>query len=173
MKTKRKYTFFVILGTGAIIFQLSNLNQVINQSEKNNLNAETEKKLDDQIIVHQENLLLDSLDLLKNDENVIKEEEEIIIAMAVCGVKRINESIVMIKSAILFSKIRLRFVIFVDEIANETLSNELQQKIKIKAASSRHIFEIRKMQFPTEHGIDWKSIFRPCSCQRLFLPVSL
>ena len=172
MKTKKKYFFLFILGIGTILFQFSNLNQVLNQSEKSQ-NTDKEKnkeEIDDQVVV-QEQLLANPAGQV-NIENVVNKEEELIITMAVCGVGRINESIVLMKSAVFFSKIKLRFIIFADEIANETLHDAVNLKVRKAALSSRHVFEIRKMQFPTEQGINWKSMFRPCSCQRLFLPVS-
>jgi len=172
MKTKKKYFFLFILGVGTILFQFSNLNQVMNQSEKS-LNSDKEKnkeEIDDQVVV-QEQLLANPAGQV-NIENAVNKDDELIITMAVCGVSRINESLVLMKSAVFFSKIKLRFIIFADELANEKLQDAIRLKIKKAAASSRHVFEIRKMQFPAEQGINWKSMFRPCSCQRLFLPVS-
>jgi UDP-xylose:glucoside alpha-1,3-xylosyltransferase len=120
--------------------------------------------LDDSSIYFQTNT---NLSAFENEEK----KNEILITSAVCGVDRMNETIVMIKSAIYFSNVRLKFIIFADEIAKKPLRDALKQKIK-KKALSHHSFEIRPMQFPNE-GIDWKNIFKPCTCQRLFLPVSI
>ena len=143
---------------------------ILNQSDGNSWDIPmVKKKVDDHILL-KENSLLTKSHLLTIENRVKK---DIVITTAVCGVHRINETLVMIKSAIYFSNVKLKFIIFADEMTNESLRDALQQKIKITNSSSRHEYEIRPMQFPIENGINWKNIFRPCACQRLFFPVSI
>lgn len=172
MQTKKKYFFFFIifLATGTIFFQTSNLNEflIVNQSVANSWDIPLVLK----VVNSQEYSSSNSTGgLLITFDNRVK--KEIIITTAVCGIHRINETLVMIKSAIYFSDVKLKFIIFADENTNESLHDALHQKIMTKASSNRHDYEIRPMQFPTGNGIDWKSIFRPCACQRLFLPVTM
>ena len=178
MQTKKKYCIFftIIVTTGIIVglFQSSSLKDdaiiILNQSDGNSWDIPmVKKKVDDHILL-KENSLLTKLHLLTIENRVKK---DIVITTAVCGVHRINETLVMIKSAIYFSNVKLKFIIFADEMTNESLRDALQQKIKITNSSSRHEYEIRPMQFPIENGINWKNIFRPCACQRLFFPVSI
>lgn len=105
---------------------------------------------------------------------VIITKQELIITTATCGVDRINETVVLLKSAIFFSKIKLRFIIFADDIANTTLSNSVaslqKMQMKDKIRQFGHDIEIRPIQFPNDEKIAWKTIFRPCATQRLFYP---
>ena len=110
---------------------------------------------------------------IENPSTRVK-NQDLIISTAACGVEIIDETIVLIKSAIYFNKKKIKFIIFADDIANGTLQTSiaaLQKTQMNKIQEFGHDFEIRPTQFPND-GIDWKSIFRPCSCQRLFLPVS-
>ena len=104
------------------------------------------------------------------------EKEEVVIATVVCGSQRVSETLVMLKSAIYFSKIKLKFIIFTDDIANKTLQDGLALMRKTQKQTSSHAFEIHPISFPKNDPqiteTEWKNIFRPCSCQRLFLPVS-
>ena len=104
-------------------------------------------------------------------------KNDVVIATVVCGSDLINETLVMVKSAIYFSKIKLKFIIFADDIANNSLQLgiESMRKFQMKRAVS-HDFEIHPISFPNNDPdiseTKWRNIFRPCSCQRLFLPVS-
>ena len=105
-----------------------------------------------------------------------EKKEVVIIATVVCGSERISETLVMVKSAIFFSKVKLKFIIFADDIANKTLQDGLALMRKTQKQTSSHVFEIHPISFPKNDPqiteTEWKNIFRPCSCQRLFLPVS-
>jgi len=178
MQTKKKYCIFftIIVTTGLIVglFKSASLKDdaiiILNQSDGNSWDIPIMKKkqVDNHILLQEHSLLKSHLLTIEN-----RVKKDIVITTAVCGVHRINETIVMIKSAIYFSNVKLKFIIFADEMTNESLRDALQQKIKIKNSSSRHEYEIRPMQFPIENGINWKNIFRPCACQRLFFPVSM
>ena len=101
----------------------------------------------------------------------------VVIATVVCGSDRINETLVMVKSAIYFSKIKLKFIIFADDVANKSLQHGIASMRKLnKKRTEFHDFEIHPISFPNNDPdiseTEWRNIFRPCSCQRLFLPVS-
>lgn len=103
-------------------------------------------------------------------------KKEVIIATVVCGSDRVNETLVMLKSAIYFTKVALKFIIFADNIANNTLQQGIASMRKIQNKIESHNIEIHPISFPHNDSKitarEWKNIFRPCSCQRLFLPVS-
>ena len=109
----------------------------------------------------------------KNENRTIK--KEIVIATVVCGSDRINETLVMVKSTIYFTKVKLTFIIFADDIANNTLQHGIASMRETQKKTDHHNFEIHPISFPNNNPeiteTEWKNIFRPCSCQRLFLPV--
>ena len=75
-------------------------------------------------------------------------KKEVVIATVVCGSERINETLVMVKSAIFFSKVKLKFIIFTDDIANKTLQDGLALMRKTQKQTSSHAFEIHPISFP-------------------------
>lgn len=95
--------------------------------------------------------------------------KEITIACVVCG-NRVNETLVLMKSALIFSKENLRFIIFVDNNALVAINNQVSKwplmilhKMKL---------ELHPIMFPSDMEEEWKKLFKPCASQRLFLPVS-
>ncbi|CAL1265215.1 unnamed protein product [Larinioides sclopetarius] len=94
--------------------------------------------------------------------------EEIKIAAVLCG-DRLNQTLVTLKSAQVFSKESLHFILVVDENNRETLKNKI-----LKWPSNvldRLSFEIHPVSFPEgSEGDEWKKLFKLCACQRLFLP---
>lgn len=74
----------------------------------------------------------------------------------------------MLKSALIFSGPNLHFIAFVEQEAFEKLGNSL-----IRWKKTKHFtFQILPTEFPSNTSEDWRGMFRPCSTQRLFLPVS-
>lgn len=93
---------------------------------------------------------------------------DIVIACVVCG-DRLNEALTMLKSAIIFSfKARLKFVIFTE--------NNLLDNLDKTLYSWKHIlnnsisYELKELSFPAKNNREWKTLFKPCAAQRLFLP---
>jgi len=118
---------------------------------------------------------------IQNSENSV---EEIVIAVVVCG-DRVNETLIMIKSAGLLSRSPIKIIIFADENALLSLKHSvshLNHKKKDSLVSSstnipysygRAKLDLRLITFPTDKAEEWKKLFKPCASQRLFLPVSL
>ncbi|XP_019642762.1 PREDICTED: glucoside xylosyltransferase 1-like isoform X2 [Branchiostoma belcheri] len=90
------------------------------------------------------------------------------LAVVACG-DRTNETLVMLKSALVFSNTKLHCHIF----AETELHFGFRQQIDSWPASiheklSYTIYPI--MYPPGENSQEWKKLFRPCASQRLFLP---
>lgn len=97
-------------------------------------------------------------------------DERMHLAVVACG-SRLEETLTMLKSALLFSKKPLHFYIFAD--------NELQGSFKNALNSWPHMvrrkfnFTIFPITFPKDNEREWKKLFKPCASQRLFLPLIL
>lgn len=95
--------------------------------------------------------------------------EKIVLSFVVCD-SRFNESLNVIKSALLFTKTPLHFVIFSDEVLrplfNKTLSSwRILTNFQLN-------FELQNINFPGANKQDWLNLFSKCAAQRLFIPVS-
>lgn len=97
-------------------------------------------------------------------------DERMHLAVVACG-SRLEETLTMLKSALLFSKKPLHFYVFAD--------NELQGSFKNALNSWPHMvrrkfnFTIFPITFPKDNEREWKKLFKPCASQRLFLPLIL
>ncbi|XP_030061543.1 LOW QUALITY PROTEIN: glucoside xylosyltransferase 2-like [Microcaecilia unicolor] len=92
------------------------------------------------------------------------------LAVVACG-ERLEETLTMLKSALLFSKKSLRFHIFADD----SLKPEIQKKLQEWQNSHRIEFDytIYPITFSVGNAQEWRKLFKPCAAQRLFLPVIL
>ncbi|KAJ7403237.1 Glucoside xylosyltransferase 2 [Pitangus sulphuratus] len=92
------------------------------------------------------------------------------LAVVACG-DRLEETLIMLKSAVLFSNRRLCFHIF----AEDSLKPEFEKKLKEWPSSYTKKFEsnIYPITFSVGNAQEWKRLFKPCAAQRLFLPVIL
>lgn len=90
------------------------------------------------------------------------------IAVVACG-ERLQETLVMIKSALLFNHAKdfLRFLIFAEDHLISGFTEKLEDWRSV--IPLEFDFEIQGLNFPPEGK--WKSLFKPCAAQRLFLPV--
>lgn len=95
--------------------------------------------------------------------------QEIRIAAVVCG-NRTNETLVMMKSALIMSRTFTRFILFADENATSALNATV--KFWPEDVLNRMSLDLRPITFPPEKAEEWKKLFKPCASQRLFLPVS-
>ncbi|XP_054717429.1 glucoside xylosyltransferase 1-like [Uloborus diversus] len=95
-------------------------------------------------------------------------DEEIKIAVVLCG-DRLNQTLVTLKSTVIFSEKPLHFIIIVDEQNRQQLYNKLLRwPVDVL---SRLSFEFHGVHFPNgSEGEEWKKLFKLCACQRLFLP---
>lgn len=86
---------------------------------------------------------------------------------------RLQETLNLLKSAIIFhtDDHPLKFII----ITEENLMTGFREKLEDwqKAAKNHFSFEILPLTFPKENENEWKTLFKPCAAQRLFLPVSI
>ncbi|RWS11456.1 Glucoside xylosyltransferase 1-like protein [Dinothrombium tinctorium] len=89
------------------------------------------------------------------------------IAIVVCE-NRFEQTVISIKSAIIFTNKTLLFVVFADEQNKRKLTHfitEIPNNLM-----KRIMFEIHLISFPNSK---WKSLFKTCASQRLFLPTLL
>lgn len=89
--------------------------------------------------------------------------------MVACG-QRLQETLVMIKSALLFnsSKDKLHFLVFAEEQLQSSFNEKLYDWRSLR--KDEFEFTLFPLQFPANG--EWKTLFKPCAAQRLFLPVS-
>ncbi|XP_073798549.1 glucoside xylosyltransferase 1 isoform X4 [Danio rerio] len=92
------------------------------------------------------------------------------LAVVACG-SRLQETLTMIKSAVIFSRSELHFHIFAEEDLHAGFRDTLQswpQRVR-----SRFSYSIYPISFPSENAREWRKLFKPCASQRLFLPLIL
>ncbi|KAM9376733.1 glucoside xylosyltransferase 1 [Pholidichthys leucotaenia] len=92
------------------------------------------------------------------------------LAVVACG-PRLEETLTMLKSAVLFSKKPLHFYIFAEDELHKSFTNAL--KLWPRSAGTNFNFTIYPITFPKENAKEWKKLFKPCASQRLFLPLIL
>uniref|UniRef100_A0A3P9HPV5 Glucoside xylosyltransferase 1 n=1 Tax=Oryzias latipes TaxID=8090 RepID=A0A3P9HPV5_ORYLA len=92
------------------------------------------------------------------------------VAVVACG-PRLEETLTMVKSAVLFSKKPVHFYIFAEDELHDSFRDALvtwPREVKAKFT-----FTIYPITFPKENANEWKKLFKPCASQRLFLPLIL
>ncbi|XP_014834072.1 PREDICTED: glucoside xylosyltransferase 2 isoform X1 [Poecilia mexicana] len=97
-------------------------------------------------------------------------EEVMHLAVVACG-KRLDETLTMLKSALLFSLKKIKFHIF----AEDSLAPEFEERLNQwpQSVSARFQYSIYPISFSVGEAEEWKKLFKPCAAQRLFLPVIL
>ncbi|OCT83443.1 hypothetical protein XELAEV_18025985mg [Xenopus laevis] len=97
-------------------------------------------------------------------------EEWMHLAVVACG-DRLEETVTMLKSAVLFSFKKIKFHIF----AEDSLKSDFQMKLEIwpQQISRKIEYKIYPITFPGGNTQEWKKLFKPCAAQRLFLPMLL
>ncbi|XP_024137709.1 glucoside xylosyltransferase 1 isoform X2 [Oryzias melastigma] len=92
------------------------------------------------------------------------------VAVVACG-PRLEETLTMVKSAVVLSKKPLHFYIF----AEDELHNSFRVALKAwpREVQTKFTFTIYPITFPKENANEWKKLFKPCASQRLFLPLIL
>lgn len=100
-------------------------------------------------------------------ESISFKKNDIVVAVVACG-DRLRETLTLIKSALMFSKEKLNFVI----IAEDALIESFEEKLGEWKAFTNNAFtyKVLLLNFPTKDGNEWKALFKPCAAQRLFLP---
>lgn len=91
------------------------------------------------------------------------------ICVVACG-DRLEESLTMLKSALVFTRRPLKFIVIADENLLEMFIERLEQwKLMTE---KKFEFDVRPISFPDNDNAQmWRSLFKPCAAQRLFLPV--
>lgn len=92
------------------------------------------------------------------------------VSFVVCN-GRLNESLNVVKSLLLFTRAPIHLVIFADDIRRSQLKQTLTKWKRLTANQLQ--FEIHMINFPTSHEDYWLNLFRKCASQRLFFPVSI
>ncbi|XP_057693610.1 glucoside xylosyltransferase 1-like isoform X2 [Corythoichthys intestinalis] len=92
------------------------------------------------------------------------------LAVVACG-PRLNETLNMLKSAILLSRKPLKFHIFADDELQGSFQNALNSWPR--SVQTKFNFTIYPITFPSGNEKEWKKLFKPCASQRLFLPLIL
>lgn len=102
-----------------------------------------------------------------------KPAAQIVIASAVCGDRAVEELLVLIKSAIYFSNVPIKFILFADQFTLKTLRQITRHWPENSPTLStlQHQFDLRALKFPAQLTAEWKNLYKPCASQRLFLPV--
>ncbi|XP_036376008.1 glucoside xylosyltransferase 1-like [Megalops cyprinoides] len=92
------------------------------------------------------------------------------LAVVACG-QRLQETLTMLKSAVLFSGRQLHVHIF----AEDQLHASFKEALEMWPAPfrSKLNYTVYPITFPAENAKEWKKLFKPCASQRLFLPIIL
>ena len=90
------------------------------------------------------------------------------VAVVLCGGNRLQETLIMMKSALLLSKRTLHFHAFVDD-DNVYVDEELRRWPDIVKA--RLTVTLYPVSYPNNIDMkEWRAMYKPCATQRLFLP---
>ncbi|KAG8233143.1 hypothetical protein J437_LFUL010373 [Ladona fulva] len=101
----------------------------------------------------------------------LKRLEEIVLAVVACG-DRVAETLVMLKSALIFSQVHLRFIVIADDDLIPSFKEKLKEWTTI--LPNKFVFEVHPINFPLQGNTEeWRKLFKPCAAQRLFLPTVL
>ncbi|XP_037685196.1 LOW QUALITY PROTEIN: glucoside xylosyltransferase 2 [Choloepus didactylus] len=107
---------------------------------------------------------------LRSFQGVLPPELWIHLAVVACG-NRLEETLVMLKSAVLFSHRKIQFHIFTEESLKPEFDKQLRQWPDLYTKKFEH--RIYPITFSVGNSQEWKKLFKPCAAQRLFLPVIL
>ncbi|CAL8261037.1 unnamed protein product [Merluccius merluccius] len=97
-------------------------------------------------------------------------DERMHLAVVACG-PRLEETLVMLKSAVLFSTKPLHFHVFAEDHLHESFKDALDSWPAAVRLSFN--FTTYPITFPRDNAVEWKKLFKPCASQRLFLPLIL
>ncbi|XP_061922543.1 glucoside xylosyltransferase 1 isoform X2 [Entelurus aequoreus] len=92
------------------------------------------------------------------------------LAVVACG-ERLEETLNMFKSAVLFSVNQLQLHIFAEDQLHAGFTEALESWPAF--IHSRFNYTVYPISFPSENAAEWKKLFKPCASQRLFLPIIL
>uniref|UniRef100_A0A1B6CX52 UDP-D-xylose:beta-D-glucoside alpha-1,3-D-xylosyltransferase n=2 Tax=Clastoptera arizonana TaxID=38151 RepID=A0A1B6CX52_9HEMI len=103
------------------------------------------------------------------DNNILNSLKiKIVLAVVACG-DRLHETLMMIKSAILFGiKNDLKIVVIADHELIQSFKEKLNEWKELM--NNTFSFELHPIAFPIAEENEWRKLFKPCASQRLFLP---
>ncbi|KAE8296088.1 Glucoside xylosyltransferase 1 [Larimichthys crocea] len=118
------------------------------------------------------NCLLGSSLIRERSDSAAKKriDERSHLAVVACG-PRLEETLTMLKSAVLLSKKPLHFYIFAEDDLHDSFRKALVSWPR--TVQTKFNFTIYPITFPKENANEWKKLFKPCASQRLFLPLIL
>ncbi|XP_019871716.1 glucoside xylosyltransferase 1 [Aethina tumida] len=92
---------------------------------------------------------------------------DIVVAVVACG-DRLYETLNMLKSALMFSKEKLNFIV----VAEDDLIESFNEKLGEWRSFTNNAFKYKvlPLTFPEKDAHEWRKLFKPCAAQRLFLP---
>ncbi|KAM8866976.1 glucoside xylosyltransferase 2 [Synchiropus picturatus] len=99
-----------------------------------------------------------------------RREEVMHLAVVACG-NRLDETLTLVKSALLFSLKKIKFHIFAEDPLTAQFKEKLDQWPR--SVSKKFLYALYPITFSVGDAEEWKRLFKPCAAQRLFLPVIL
>ncbi|KAJ8945037.1 hypothetical protein NQ318_019032 [Aromia moschata] len=81
---------------------------------------------------------------------------------------RLQETLNMLKSALMFSKEKLNFIVVSEDRLIESFKEKLSEWKSFM--NDGFTFRVLPLTFPSDNPLEWKKLFKPCAAQRLFLP---
>uniref|UniRef100_A0A1B6HKJ2 UDP-D-xylose:beta-D-glucoside alpha-1,3-D-xylosyltransferase n=1 Tax=Homalodisca liturata TaxID=320908 RepID=A0A1B6HKJ2_9HEMI len=98
----------------------------------------------------------------------LRDKISVALAVVACG-DRLHETLVMIKSAILFSNnVKLQVIVIADIPLIKGFDEKLSEWRSI--VNNSFDYQIKPVAFPENGKEEWRKLFKPCAAQRLFLP---
>ncbi|CAF0713883.1 unnamed protein product [Brachionus calyciflorus] len=106
-------------------------------------------------------LLFNKLYSIVANENIIN------LSVVACG-DRVPETLVLLKSALMFTRSKLNFLI----ITENNLKHQFTDEFNKWPEFVRHKFTyvISEPKFPSQNEEEWRKLFKLCASQRIFLP---
>ncbi|KAK3102305.1 hypothetical protein FSP39_010364 [Pinctada imbricata] len=159
------------IGLTIIIFVAVYLYYSLNQQKSSTENQPEHLVGDGHDQLHQNDQLKNNevdLEAVKEKERIERWQKSIHLSVVACG-DRGNETIILLKSAVLFTSSYFIAHIFAESELQENMKAQLD--FWPEEYKSRMEYRIYDISFPgTKNAEEWKKLFKPCASQRLFLP---
>ncbi|XP_041110388.1 glucoside xylosyltransferase 1-like isoform X3 [Polyodon spathula] len=92
------------------------------------------------------------------------------LAVVACG-ERLEETVTMLKSILLFNVKPIQFHIFAEDNLHIKFKDILDSWLE--SYRLKFSYTVHSITFPSGNAAEWKRLFKPCASQRLFLPIIL
>lgn len=102
--------------------------------------------------------------------------ETTVICVVACGTEKLDETLVMIKSALVFTRKPIRFIVITEYKLIPAFHEKLEEWRQVSKKNFQ--FTLKPVAYPKYVGnqyineTEWRKIFKDCASLRLFLPVS-